>query len=427
VARRIVRAVPRVRFLAPFVDVRRGELLAMLCSTLWIFCALAAYYVVKPIRGTMLQTRIGVDHKPIAILATAAFVGVFAWAYGRTVRRVGRARLVLTTYGVFLACLVVFALVLARGGTLAGYAFYVWVSTFNVLVVSQFWSLAADVWSKEEGARLFGFIGVGAVAGGIFGAEFVAESAKRVAIPALLLIAAAVLGLCMLLSLVVLRFGRGRDGAPPAPEASVDAFRLVLSSPYLRLVAVMTLCLNLVNSNDEWILDKVLSRAGLAEADVTVFYARFHLAQNVLTLLIQLFLTTRVRRRFGALGALLVLPAVALGGGLAFWVVPSLFVIRWMKVAENATDYSIQSNTREVLYLPLLPIEKYAAKAVNETFVVRVGDLFAAGAIWVAASILLPELGDRGLAVLVAFDVVLCVVWIAAVLRVGRFHRAAMT
>src|SRR5262249_55227268 len=147
------------------VDVRGREVLPMLASMLWIFLALTAYYIIKPLRSTVLQEQIGVDNKPFALIATTAFVGVFAYAYGKVVPRVARSRLIVVSFIVFIACLMSFAALLPVGGRVVAYVFYVWVSTFNLIMVSQFWSLAADVWTKEQGRRLFGFIGIGGVAG----------------------------------------------------------------------------------------------------------------------------------------------------------------------------------------------------------------------------------------------------------------------
>jgi AAA family ATP:ADP antiporter len=106
-------------------------------------------------------------------------------------------------------------------------------------------------------------------------------------------------------------------------------------------------------------------------------------------------------------------------------LVPTLAVIRAMKIAENATDYSIQSNTREFLYLPTTKVEKYAAKNVNDTFVVRIGDLLAAGSIEIA-KILLASFPGAGLRMLVAADIVLAVVWIIVVLRIGSENKKLM-
>lgn len=440
----VTEAPKKKRRLRALVDVKPSEVLPMIVSVLWIFLAISAYYIIKPIRGQVLQEYIGVDNKPKALVATTIFVGVFAYVYGKVVQRIDRRTLILSTYFIFLACIGAFAAVMTSPSALTGYVFYVWVSTFSVMVVSQFWALQADVWTKEEGSRLFGFIGLGTVSGGIAG-TFATKMAKDVATWKLLLTSAGILGICLLLSIYILAFAANKSRAaseasePERPRArgsesesvsrpdskpkASNAIATVLTSPYLRLIAAMTLLLNLVNSNNEWILDKLFSTMG--DGDARTFYADFYFWTNLLAAAIQFLLTGPIQRIFGARVALLFLPLVGMLGGSAFLLIPTLAIIRLQKIAENATDYSIQSNTREFLYLPTTKVEKYAAKNVNDTFVVRTGDLLAAGAIELA-KLLVDAVGDGGLRVLVGANLVLGAVWIAVVLRIGSLNRRLM-
>lgn len=421
----------RVRALAFIVDVKKKEVVPLLVSLLWIFLAITAYYIIKPIRGYALQKLILPDNKPIALALTTVFVGLFSYGYGRIVQGIDRKRLIIGTYLAFLACVGLFAVALINPTRIIGYIFFVWVSTFSVMVVSQFWALAADVWTKDEGARLFGFIGLGTVSGGIAGTALTA-AAKKLPNWQLLFIAAGILAVCLLLSLYILSFGAKKSAAAPreAPKASKEApetssgnaIAMVLGSPYLRLIAAMTLILNLVNSNNEWLMDKLFEATG---GDSRTFYAEFYFWQNILAAAIQFLLTSRIQRTFGARIALLFLPVVGMLGGSAFLLIPTLAVIRAQKIAENATDYSIQSNTREFLYLPTTKVEKYAAKNVNDTFVVRAGDLLAAGSIEIA-KILIAHYADVGMRVLVGVDLLFGAVWIAIVLRLGTLNRRLM-
>lgn len=437
--------------LSLIVRVKPRELLGLGISLLWIFSALTAYYIIKPIRSTVLQTLIGVDHKPTALLATTVFVGLFAYGYGQVAPRLPRRTLVTSTFVFFVACLLVFAAFLPATRTaanpssavvLVGYLFFVWVSTFNLMVVSQFWSVAGDVWTKEQASRLFGAIGVGGVTGGIMGTMVVSRLAKQLATPQMLFLSAGMLAVCLALAQLFLRLYAspaasapalsGAAGTSPAsPVARVEKapnpLTLVLRSPYLRLIALMMLVLNIVNSNNEWILDKVLSDQHLDESSLNAFYGGYFLVQNVLTFAIQLFLTARIQRAFGARGALLVEPLVGVVFALAFLVAPALAVIRWHKILENATDYSVQSNTRELLYVPTSPVEKYSAKNLNDTFGQRLGDALAAGCIQLAASVFVPHLGAAGLKVLVGLNLLCAAVWLVAVWTIGRMHAEKMS
>ncbi len=422
-----------IALLRPIVKVKPDELLLLGVSSAWIFLALTAYYIIKPIRSTVLQTLIGVDNKWIALLATTVFVAFFSYGYGMIVDAVPRKKLIVGTFVSFVACLGGFALLLPHGkemtggSRLVGYAFFVWVSTFNLMVVSQFWSLASEVWTKDQGVRLFGAIGVGGVAGSIFGTVVVSKQAKSLMTYQMLLLCSVILLVCLGLSLVVLsRLPRAPAKGKKDDGPKQSSIGMVLGSPYLRLIAMMMLVLNLVNTNNEWILDKVLSAQNLSTAQLNEFYGDYFLFQNTLTFLIQFFVTARVQATFGARGALLFEPIVGLVGGLVFTVFPRLSVIRTHKIVENATDYSIQSNTRELLYVPVSPAEKYSAKNFNDTFVVRLGDALAALSIAIASNVLLARYGEVGMKILVGFDLVLGLVWLRIAVGIGRAHQKRM-
>ncbi|MGC4065720.1 MAG: hypothetical protein QM784_13940 [Polyangiaceae bacterium] len=442
----ITPTAPRVGWLRSIVDVRSGETLALFASMVWIFLALTAYYVIKPLRSAVLQEKIGVDNKWMALGLTTIFIGFFAYGYGKLVPRIPRSRLIVFTFSIFVLCLGAFAVFLPRGGALSGYVFFIWVSTFNLMIVSQFWSLAADVWSKEQGVRLFGFIGVGGVAGGIFGTLVVSRTARSLSTEGMLLLAAGLLACCLLLASYVLRFGaRSRPAPEPSQEPDVgeskgpsgssgsssstsssNSLMLVLGSPYLRSIALMMLLLNLVNTSNEWVLDKMVARSQLTGASLKEFYAEFYLIQNAITFGIQFFLTARVQRRFGAGAALLCEPMIGIFGGLVFAAMPALRVIKWHKILENAADYSIQSNTKELLYLPVSRLEKYSAKSFNDTFVVRGGDALAAAVIFVATLPWMQSLGELGLRLLIGFNVLLGLLWVWIAVGIGRQHRIKM-
>ncbi len=415
------------------VDVRKSELAPALVSQLWIFLAMTAYYIIKPIRSVIVQDLIKVANKPYALIATTIFVALFAYGYGRITAIVERKKLIIGTYLVFIGCICGFAAVMNEPSVVTGYIFFVWVSTFSVMIVSQFWALAADVWTKEEGVRLFSFIGYGTVAGG-FSGTYVTKLLPKLENWQFLLVSAGILGVCFLCSIYILTFAAKKADAPAAAKEStaakkdekpaVNALAMVLTSPYLRLIAVMTLLLNIVNTNNEWLFDKMIELAHLE--DKRSYYADFYLWQNILAAVIQFGITGFVQRKFGARVALCFLPIIGMIGGGVFMILPTLFVVRALKTAENATDYSIQSNTREFLYLPTTKLEKYAAKNVNETFVVRAGDLLAAGFILLVA-FLVTRLGEGiGLKILVGANLAFAAIWIVVVLRIGSLNKELM-
>lgn len=398
---------------------------AFLLSLACLFALLAAYYVLKPIRGQILQTRIGVDRKGLAILATAAYVALQAHVYGAAASRARARDLVVGTFALVVLLLFAFLALLERvRGSWVGFAFYAWVSGMSLLVISQFWSIATDVFTHEQGARLFGFIGVGAVLGSLTGNLTVVTFGHRLGTSGLLCVAAAWLAIGLTCALGLLARRAPRPVAPlrePIQDARGPA-ALVLRSPYLIGIAAMSLLLNLVNTSNEWLFDKVVSSAALSSSELQIFYGRYMLDQNLLTLGLQLVVTSRLQRRIGAGTALFALPLVSVIGGLAFFVAPTLDVARALKVAENATDYSIHASSRELLYVPVTARERYGAKNFNDTFVVRAGDALAAAGVILAADVLGPRAVPRDLGALAVVGAILAVAATAVIRDVAKQH-----
>ncbi|MBM4359169.1 MAG: hypothetical protein FJ096_13770 [Deltaproteobacteria bacterium] len=408
--------------------VRSDEARALAASTLCLFAILAAHYVLKSLRSFVLQTHIGVDRKSVALVISAASVAVQTNVYSRIVTRTTRLRLVTGTFALMLASLVAFALAYSHGGNrVLGYLFYAWVSGASLLLVSQFWSVATEAWTHEQGLRLFGIIGIGAVAGSIGGNLLVIGLGGKLGLGGLFALAAALLLSALVLARWLLHWSGADAKASLAAERRanpVTAASLVAAPPYLAGIAVMSLLLNVVNTSNEWGLDKTVAATALAGHELPAFYGRDMLEQNVLTFALQVAATSPIQRKFGPRAALLVLPTISVLGGLAFVLAPSLGVVRTLKVAENAAEYSIHANTRELLYDPVTSLERYNAKSFNDTFVVRAGDSLAAGAIFFVVEWLGAGLGRSAVTLIAVLGVVLATVTRHVIWRVTGRHRA---
>ena len=162
----------------------------------------------------------------------------------------------------------------------------------------------------------------------------------------------------------------------------------------------MSLVLTLVNTTGEYILGKTVSQAAVAAvaagragglevgAYIGRFYADFFGVVNIVGLVMQLFVVSRLIKYLGVRVAILVLPAIALGSYALLSFIPLLGIVRWAKTAENATDYSLQNTVRNVLFLPTTRVEKYKAKQVIDSFAVRLGDMLSAGLVFVGTTYL---------------------------------------
>ena len=443
------------RVLGVFADVRGGEAVTALILMLNIFLLLASYYLLKTIREPLILAAPGggAEVKSYAAAAIAALLIILVPMYSALASRVSRVRLINFVTLFFIACLLAF-FVLSRTGVPIGVAFFIWVGIFNLMVIAQLWAFANDVYTVDEGKRLFAIVGFGASLGAIAGSFVTGQLVKLYGPYPFMLGAAALLAVCMFLTnMVSSREKRARKEIPaagdaakpgdPAPASSgTDAglrgrsgFALVFADRYLLLIGILMLLVNLVNTNGEYILGKTVvtlytaahgaaAAGGLDEKKVIgEFYGNYFTIVNVLSAIIQAFVVSRVLKYFGVRVALLVLPAVALVGYGAMAFIPLLGFIRGAKLAENSLDYSLQNTTRNALYLPTSREAKYKAKQANDTFFVRAGDVMSAGIVFAGTTWL--GFAARQFALV---NVALVIVWLVIAIALGRrFQRMAKT
>ncbi len=395
-----------------------------------IFCLLAAYYLLKTIREPLILTVPGgAEVKSYSAAAIAILLIVLVPLYSAVASRVSRVRLINGVTLFFIACLVAF-FGLSRAGVPIGVAFFIWVGIFNLMVVAQLWAFANDVYTVEQGKRLFAIVGVGASLGAIIGSFATGQLVKLFGPYPIMLGAALLLGICMLLTNLVNSreqgSGAGVAAAPDEGARGRSGFTLVFSDRYLLLIAALMLVYNLVNTNGEYILGKTVmsmyagtNGAASGSLDeqklVGAFYGNFFTLVNVLSALIQAFVVSRVMKYFGVRVALLVLPVIALVGYGSMAVVPVLAFIRTAKLLENSVDYSLQNTTRNALYLPVSREAKYKAKQANDTFFVRLGDVFSAGVVFAGGTWL--GFAPRHFAMV---NVALIVLWLLLAFAIGR-------
>jgi ATP:ADP antiporter, AAA family len=413
--------------LRPFSKVKRGEGLVAALLLVCVFLILTSYYLMKTAREGMILTfdAFGLkseELKSYAGGAMALLLFAILPAYDALASRVRRIRLITVSYAIVIGCLVAF-FVLAVAGVPIGLAFFIWIGIVNMFLVAQFWSYANDVYTEEQGKRLFPIIAIGGSLGAIVGPQL----SKLGSTYALLPFAAALLVACIVVFNVVDRaHDRAGDRAAREPVKSKGGFSLVLHDRYLILIAALVLVAELVKTTGEFVLSSAAiahagqvatSEDGRREA-ITAFYADFFFWVNILSFVIQAFLVSRVIEWFGVRKSLFILPLIVLGAYGAIALIGGISLIRWAKTVENGTEYSLQNNVRQALFLPTDRGTKYKAKAAIDTFVVRIGDTLSALVVWVGIHVI--GLGPRGVA---ASNVVLVAVWLAIAVGIARQHR----
>lgn len=430
------RATAANRFLNLFTEVRPGEAASSLLLALNIYLILSAYYVLKPVREALILAGGGAEVKSYAAAGQAVLLLFALPLYSALASRVSRRLLINAVTLFFCACLLGFY-GLAQLAVPLGVVFFLWVGIFNLMVPAQFWAFANDLYTPEAGKRLFVIVAFGASLGAVSGSYLAGALLGSIGVYELLLVAAAILALSLLVTHWVARrekaWGRHHSREDTTGEVTGGGlgerggYALVLGNRYLLWIALLMLVLNWVNTTGEYILGRTVVNAALqAAGDSTAgqqafiggFYADFFTVVYIVGLLLQLFVVSRVLKYLGARVAIMVLPCIALGGYLLAAVYPILGMLRWVKTAENATDYSLQNTVRQMLFLPTTREEKYKAKQVTDTLFVRAGDVLSALLVFAGTAWL--SLSTQGFALA---NSCLVLVWLVLAFRVGTRYR----
>jgi AAA family ATP:ADP antiporter len=278
--------------------------------------------------------------------------------------------------------------------------YFLWVGIFNVMVIAQFWALANDLYTPEQGKRLFPLIGVGSSLGAWLGSVRAGQLMTTMGPLRLLLGAAGILVVCTLLAEIVnrttARAAPERHGtAGEQPLGRDGAFELIRKDRYLLLIAILTVLLNVVNTSGEYLFGRyvveqaqVVAGAGpdalaARERFVGETYSRLFSTVNLVGLLMQMFVVSRLFKFLGVGRSLFIHPIVAATGYLLMLRAPSIQLMGWLKVADNSLDYSLGNTTKQALWLPTSREAKYKAKQAVDSFFVRAGDVLQAGIVLV--------------------------------------------
>jgi AAA family ATP:ADP antiporter len=417
---------PAFRLLQRIVAVRPAEVRAVLWCWLYIFAVLASYYIMQPIRDQM-GIAGGVNNLPWLFAGTLGGMVLLNLPFAYLVKKLPRSRFIPLTYRFFALNIVLFAIALrvadAAQAIWVGRIFFVWVSVYNLFVVSVFWQLNVDLFSPEQGKRLFGFIAAGATVGALVGSAVTASLARLVS-PTLLLIGAAVLlevavfAVARLAALSPVLHRRPGDAATeksderPVGGGVLAGILHAFSSPYLLSLGAFLL-LYAVTSTFVYVQQAAIVRDSFADRGAqTAFLATLNLCVNALALVVQLFLAGRIIAVLGVALALAALPVLTMIGFATLALTPSLGVIAVFQVVRRATDYAVTRPCREVIYTVVSREDRYKAKGFIDTFVYRLGDQIG---VWLG-----PAVGGIGSGAAALVAIVVAALWLVNALWLGR-------
>ena len=412
------------RFLLVFVNVKASEIAALGWAWLYFFCVLSSYYVIRPIRD---EAGVASGVENLSWLFTATLVGMMVVnpAFAALASRLTRRRFISWTYRFFVVNLVAFLLAMRfipeANQIWVGRVFFVWVSVFNMFVVSIFWATLVDLFTREQSKRLFGFIAAGATIGAIFGSGVTAALVSMVGAGNLLIVSA------VLLELAVRAFTRLASAAS-AGEAADRALRQeqpiggtawsgvtqLLRSPYLLGICAYMVLFTTLTTFLYFQQAQIVDGAITDRTARTEFFAQVNLAVNVIALVVQTTLTGRIVRWLGVALTLAILPAMTVMGFVLLGLMPTVAVIVGFQVLRRAGEFALARPAREILFTTVSREEKYKAKSLIDTFVYRVGDQVGA---WSYSLMGMAGLGVAGVA---WAAVPLSLIWLVNGWRLGR-------
>ena len=417
-----------VRLLRPVIDVKPAEAAALGWSWLYFFSILSAYYVIRPIRDEIGAAG-GIENLPWLFTGTLCGMLIVNPPYAALVSRLPPIRFISWTYRFFMANLVLFLILLETttgpANQWTGRAFYIWGAIFNLFVVSVFWGFLADVFTSEQSRRLFGFIAAGGTIGGIVGSSLTSLLVEQLGRSRLLLVSAVLLEVGVFSVRRLARISRslrersGSAGHDAAVGGGVwSGFVHAVRSPYLLNLTMYMLLFTILSTFLYFQQADIAKKAFTDRAARTAFFANIDLAVNVLTLMIQVFLTGRIIRRLGVAVTLTLLPALSVAGFAAVGFAPVLWPIVTFQVLRRAGNFAVARPTRETCFTVLPREDKYKAKSFIDTFVYRAGDQVGA---WSYAGLAFFGLGLAGISLAA---VPICIVWLVNGLWLGRRNEA---
>jgi AAA family ATP:ADP antiporter len=391
---------------------------------LYFFFLFSSYSVIKPVRDAM-GTVYGMAH--VQELFTGTFIASFIFAplYTGLASRLKLSTFLPWVYGFVAGTIVVFYALFVGGQIQDRWiaaAFYVWVSTFNMLIISVFWTFMADIFSRDQAKRLFGFIAAGGTIGGVVGPAVASLLATRIGNNHLMLVSAAGFTVTAVLVRVLAHekqrlMSAGIEVQHTSLEHRLkgnpfDGFRLLLQSRYLLLLALFLLLMTWISTIVYIQLGDLITKSFPDKAARTQAYALIDLTVNSLALFLQLFGTGRLIARYGVTTGLLVNPVIMVMAFLAVVFSPALLVLAGLQVIRRVAEYAVAKPAREMLFTIVDQASKYKAKNVIDTVVYRFGDLSSA---WISSWIL--PFGIAGLAI---FGLIVCAVWFPIAYLLGK-------
>lgn len=402
-------------------DIREGEFKISFYMLAYIFLIIASLLIIKPTVNALFLSELGVENLPTAFLIVAATAIISSYSYSRALAKFSLKKIIRFTLSISILLIIVLALLLRFDylNKWALYFFYVWVAIHAVLSASQFWVMANLVYNTREAKRLFGFIGSGAILGGILGGYLTSLLAPLIGNENVIFIAAIFLGVCIFLlnkiwKARIIKLNTFKQKKRTGVR-EVKPITLIKNSKHLTYLAGIVGVSVIVAKLVDYLYSDFASATIQDPDELTSFFAFWFSTFNLVSLLIQLFFTQKVVGIWGVGFSLVLLPLGIFLGGALFFVIPELSVIIFIKAVDGTLKQSIHKSATELLSLPL----SFDLKNKTKSFIDVVVDSIATG---IAGFILIFAIKGLDLPTyfITSIILVLVIVWVYFITRVRK-------
>ncbi len=420
---------PAIGAIARFLGLKPGEFIAVAWSFVYFFSLLSAYYMLRSVRDAMAIMG-GTQNIPWLFTGTFVVMMLATPVFGWVASRYPRKQFLPWVYYFFILNILIFfsLFTYAQSHDLEtiwiARAFFVWLSVFNLFVVSVFWSFMADIYSKEQGRRLFGVISAGGSAGALLGPLMTSVLVVPLGFQNLLPLSAFLLMFSVYCVAQLRRWAEQSpseghevplDTSKPMGGSALAGIRMVLTSPYLGAIAIGGAFASLMGTATYIYMAQLVGENFATTDERTQVFALLDALTNALSLIGQLIIVKQVVQRFGVGVSLAILPIVSVVGFLLLAANPVFIVIATLQVTRRSLTFGLGKPTSDMLYSVVAPEEKYKAKNFTETALYRGGDLVGAWAVKLMAG-----LGLSGISLIC---VPLAAIWTAIAFWLGKDYK----
>jgi AAA family ATP:ADP antiporter len=400
-------------------QVKSNEWRVLIWSFLYFFFLLTGYFILRPIREEMGVTA-GPENYGWLFLSTFIAMLLIQPIYGKIVSNFSRKQFIPIIYGFFgVAILIIWSLfhLIGTDSVVLARVFFVFVSVYNLFVVSIFWSFMADVFNKEQGKRLFGVIAAGGSSGGIAGSKITESLVHYLGTINLLIVSFLFLMFCIFSVLQVRKYADNSQKNMEAPlgGSAIEGFKLILNSKLLQQIAIMTVTATIIGSIFYYLQGEYIKQYYPLRDDRTELFAKVNRFTNYLTLFFQLILTPFLLQKVKIHKTLGIYPVLMVFAFLLFGLLPVIQVVLGAIILQRSGAYGIMKPPTDWLFTGLDKNIKYKFKNFLDTVIYRGGDVFAQ-LIFVNTMLLI----SKDLRIFAVAGVVLSILWLFNAMYVGR-------